>query len=271
VTADECPRISKEFLAEERKYHGPALFQREYYCDFGYSGQSYFDLDGFDAATARERYQAAEEFTRGRPTDRYYVGFDLGQKASHSAIVVVERVSGATDRVNRVTWARIHETHLILRKIERLPLDISYDSIAARLNRVVRDLGDPRHISLTVDATGCGQPFLDLIRKQRMGVAILPIGITSGGHGSYSGGIERAPKKDLIANANYILMSTCLSGTPGMAGLKDLREEMEAYRVRTSRAGNDTFRTGHSDDLVMAFTLAVWRVRPFLPAPSEAR
>ena len=134
----------------------------------------------------------------------------------------------------------------------------------------MRDLGNPVDTTVTVDATGCGQPFLDIIRKQKMGVLILPVGITSGGFGSYASGIERVPKKDLLANANYILTSRHLSGEPGMAGLKDLRQEMEAFRVRTSRSGNDTFRTGQTDDLVMAFALAVWRVRALLPPPSEA-
>ena len=81
------------------------------------------------------------------------------------------------------------ETHLIIRL---------YESIAMRLHRVVRDLGSPVHTTVTVDATGCGRPFLDIIRKQKMGVLILPAGITSGGFGSYASGIERVPKKDLL-------------------------------------------------------------------------
>ena len=135
----------------------------------------------------------------------------------------------------------------------------------------MRDLGNPVHTTVTVDATGCGQPFVDIIRREKMGALVLPVAITSGGFGSYAAGIDRVPKKDLLANANYVLTSRHLSGEPGMAGLKDLREEMEAFRVRTSRAGNDGFRTGQTDDLVMAFALAVWCVRPFLPRPSEAR
>ena len=56
-----------------------------------------------------------------------------------------------------------------------------------------------------------------------------------------------------------------------MAGLKELREEMEAYRVRTSRAGGDSFRTSQRDDLVMAFALCVWKVRGALPKPGEPK
>ncbi len=51
----------------------------------------------------------------------------------------------------------------------------------------MRDLGDPRDITLLVDATGCGQPFLDILCKQRTVALILPIAITSGVAGSSPG------------------------------------------------------------------------------------
>lgn len=34
VTADDCPRISKEFLEEERRSLGERWFRQEYYCEF---------------------------------------------------------------------------------------------------------------------------------------------------------------------------------------------------------------------------------------------
>lgn len=34
ITAEECPRISKEFLEEERKSLGEWFFMQEYYCEF---------------------------------------------------------------------------------------------------------------------------------------------------------------------------------------------------------------------------------------------
>ena len=34
ITADDCPRISKEFLVQERKSLGERWFQQEYYCEF---------------------------------------------------------------------------------------------------------------------------------------------------------------------------------------------------------------------------------------------
>lgn len=34
VTAEQCPRISKQFLAEEREYLGDRLYRQEYMCEF---------------------------------------------------------------------------------------------------------------------------------------------------------------------------------------------------------------------------------------------
>jgi hypothetical protein len=147
-------------------------------------------------------------------------------------------------------------------------LNIPYDVMIGRLNRIARDLAEPRHVTVLVDATGCGQPFVDILKQHHLGVLVTPIGITSTGTGSYSNGIERVSKKALLAAANYVMMSQSLVAEPGMAGLAELREEMESFRVHTSRSGNDGFRSGQKDDLVMAFALAAWRARQFLPASS---
>lgn len=34
ITADQCPRITKEFLAQELKDHGPQIYAEEYLCEF---------------------------------------------------------------------------------------------------------------------------------------------------------------------------------------------------------------------------------------------
>ena len=69
-------------------------------------------------------------FASSRPTTRFYVGFDLGQKATPSAVVVVELVKGASHHRDPVSFQWIAETHLIFRKIERFPLNTPYDSLA---------------------------------------------------------------------------------------------------------------------------------------------
>ena len=265
VPAPECPRIAIDFLDEERRLHGPAVFNREYLCDFGSTGQSYFDIDALDIATEVERNLAAQEFARGRPSNRLYIGFDLGQKTDPSALAVLERISGVTDRYDPVTFNRLQQTHLIVRRLERFPLQLTYDDTARRLKRIIGELGDPRDITLLLDATGCGQPFVDILRRHQLGVLLSPISITSGGAVSYANGFQRVPKKDLVSAANYVLSSGALKIPPTLSGLDEFRQEMDAFRLKPSRSGSPTFRSSQSDDLVMAFCLASWKARQFLP------
>jgi hypothetical protein len=50
ITADQCPRITKEFLREERKALGQYWFEQEYECEFHQSETSLFRMDVVDAA-----------------------------------------------------------------------------------------------------------------------------------------------------------------------------------------------------------------------------
>ena len=50
VTADECPRISPEFLEEERRALGPHWFAQEYMCEFADTSHQLFGHDLLMAA-----------------------------------------------------------------------------------------------------------------------------------------------------------------------------------------------------------------------------
>jgi hypothetical protein len=50
VTAAECPRISPEFLAEQRIRLGDPVFRREYMCEFTAGASQIIDREMLDAA-----------------------------------------------------------------------------------------------------------------------------------------------------------------------------------------------------------------------------
>jgi hypothetical protein len=50
IRADQCPRISADFLASERARLGPALFAQEYFCEFIEADDQYFETSAIDAA-----------------------------------------------------------------------------------------------------------------------------------------------------------------------------------------------------------------------------
>lgn len=51
VPATECPRISPEFLDQERRLLSPLDFQQEYMCQFSATAGAFFDLSAFDRCT----------------------------------------------------------------------------------------------------------------------------------------------------------------------------------------------------------------------------
>lgn len=50
INADQCPRITSEFLAEERRNYPSWFFQQEYYCEFRNTTTSLFDSDTIEGA-----------------------------------------------------------------------------------------------------------------------------------------------------------------------------------------------------------------------------
>jgi len=54
VTAEQCPRISKEFLAEERKALGERWYRQEYLCDFAETIDAVFSYADIQAARSHD-------------------------------------------------------------------------------------------------------------------------------------------------------------------------------------------------------------------------
>lgn len=54
LRAEDCPRISKDFLDEERRSLGPFLFQQEYECEFLDAESSVFSTDLIEQALSDE-------------------------------------------------------------------------------------------------------------------------------------------------------------------------------------------------------------------------
>jgi hypothetical protein len=54
IIADECPRITPDFLAEERRALGPRWFAQEYLCSFEDTTDAVFAYDDIMAALSEE-------------------------------------------------------------------------------------------------------------------------------------------------------------------------------------------------------------------------
>ena len=262
VPANECSRISAEFLAEERRKNGPAIFEREYLCKFLTSGDTYFDVDAMEASAAAAESPA--QLGQSYLSTRFFVGFDLGQKSTPSAIVLLEKVLVVTKERDPVTWSWIQRTEIHLLRAERLPLNMTYEAIAAKLRSVIRSLPNAKNVTLVMDATGCGAPFVDLLRKQPVGALTMPVTITASGAPSMTNGAHRISKTDLMKSLNYLISSPDFKINAPAEDHRAIMQELQNIRMLSSTSGAMRFTSSEQDDLVMALALAAWPARKFL-------
>jgi hypothetical protein len=191
----------------------------------------------------------------------YFVGLDLGQSQDFTALVVVERSEfpGAWDGA-KFTYGT--ETAVRLRHMERIPLGTTYPEVVARVGKVMRSAALAQgERYLVVDATGVGQPVVDLLEREDLPCKIWPVTITGASEGS-SHGTYLVPKRDLIIGLQVRLQERDLQIAAGLREGVTLMRELSDMRVQMTSGGREKYgaRSGEHDDLVLAVALACWGV-----------
>jgi hypothetical protein len=132
------------------------------------------------------------------------VGVDFGQKLDPSAIVAVE-VQSRDYTLNPYGRPVRGVTHYVARSIQRLPLGTSYPAVARRLAEIETKLRDRGLWSeFWVDATGVGQPVVDLLSAA--GLTVTPVyltgsdQVTKGEHGE-----TRMGKAPMVSRLQVLL------------------------------------------------------------------
>ena len=194
-------------------------------------------------------------------TQEYYVGVDLGQKKSYTAIAVVERRADRVEIRNPVTCAmemeNVSPPRLLVRHLERVPLGTSYVDVVYRVREMVWSNELRGRTKLVVDATGAGAPVVDLLRRdqdfRQRACELNSVTITGGT--AFRKGPKRGewtvPKAELINGLVLMFEEDHLEISRGLPEAKRLVEELVQY-------GKDE---GFQDDLVLALSLATWRLR----------
>ena len=192
---------------------------------------------------------------------KYFVGVDLGRQRDHSAIAVVERV----ERV-------VHGEHpklrgILVRYVERLPLGTSYVEVVARVREIATDYFIRTKCTVVVDATGVGEPVVDMLRQARLGCEIVAVTITGGDRENDAGSTGQAPrcsvpKKDLIGGLQALLEKREMRIAADIPEVGALVKELIDMRVVAREGGRVQIGAegpGEHDDLVIALALAVWK------------
>jgi hypothetical protein len=188
----------------------------------------------------------------------FYAGVDLGQKHDHTAIAVVEKMERWRP------YGGNELDRLVVRHVERVPLGTPYPEVVARVQEIVWDDALQGQCVLVVDATGVGNPVVDMLRAARLQCEITAVTITNGNKESSNGQSWSVPKQDLIAGVQVMLEKGELKIAKGLAELGPLVQELVDMKMTRSDKGRVRMGAeghGEHDDLVIALALAVWRAK----------
>ena len=254
IRAQDCPRFSPEFLAEERSTYGETFFAQEYDCQFLAAGLQFLSRSQIQAllipAPAVPGPCLAEK-------SEMYLGLDLGKRQDHTALVAVE-LTFQNGPKNPVTQGVPLLPILTVRHVDRLALD----SPTLNIPRWVRDVAQrfapscyapKQRGTLLVDATGNGHTVVELLQAQPIpNYTTKPICI-SGGQISHQlkGGYTSVPRADLLTSLKVAIESEKLKLHATAPGMDLLLRELQQFKT----AGDQ----GEHDDLVIALALAVWQ------------
>ena len=193
-----------------------------------------------------------------RAAMRATIGVDVGQKRDPTAVCVAEGDE-------REVEGRV-EVHYLVRHLERLPLGTPYPEVADRIARITGRVRarTGENPTVYVDATGVGQPVVDLLRDQVRSGEVVPVWFTSGDRRTETwedGGRRVSLGKAYMVSRLQALLGSGRLHLPKTGEAEALRRELAVYELRVDAQARETFgafKTGTHDDLVTAMGLAAY-------------
>jgi hypothetical protein len=193
-----------------------------------------------------------------------YLGLDLGKRKDFTALALLEYSHPYIEYRNPVYFnmeQEFEEPRYAIRQLDRIPLGTKYidvvEEVRAKLFKITARNLD---CTLIVDATGVGQPVMELFHHLPARATLVPVVITAGTGESRTGDEWRVAKQDLVAGLQIMLETGQLQISNQLAHTKAFLEELLEFRGKTTSTGNE-IAEGPQDDLVIAAALAVWRAR----------
>jgi hypothetical protein len=159
---------------------------------------------------------------------------------------------------------------LAVRHLDRFR-HVPYPEIVDRVERLMDGPILRYRSMLTLDATGCGRPILDMFKRRNLR-GLKAVTITGGVSESRGedGVYYRVPKRDLVGGLQALLQSGRLKIANSLELAQTLRQELLNFKVKinvnTSHDSYEAWREGAHDDLVLATALAAWSMSKTPPA-----
>ena len=193
-----------------------------------------------------------------------YLGLDLGRRKDFSAIALLEYTRPYIEYRNPVSWAieqEFEDPRYAIRQLDRIPLGTKYTDVVQQVRSKLFKITQQNYdCTLIVDATGVGQPVIEMFHHLPARATLVPVVITATGSETKTNDEWRIAKHDLIAGLQIMLETGKLQVSNKLAYTTAFLEELLEFRGITTPKGNETSE-GPQDDLVIAAALAVWRAR----------
>jgi hypothetical protein len=186
------------------------------------------------------------------------IGIEPGRKRDPAALCVVER----EDRYSEAL--RDSEAHFLVRYLQRLPVGTSFPETARRLAEILsamrKRFGTTPEVF--VDATGLGQPFVDLLEAQARDLQVSAVYFSYGDHRTEELNGEVRLGKAWLVSRLQVLLQTGRLHLPRTTESELLAADLLDFEVEVAADANErfgAFRVSARDDLITALGLAVQR------------
>lgn len=184
------------------------------------------------------------------------IGVDIGQKRDPTAVCVAEAE-------RREAEGRT-EIHFKVRHLERLRLGTPYPEVVERIGRITDQVRARKgeRPTVYVDATGVGQPVVDLLREQVQSGTVVAVYFTYGDRRTESSegvNLRVSLGKAFMVSRLQAMLGSGRLHLPRTQEAGALTRELLNFELRVDQSGHETsgaFRTGTHDDLVCAVGLA---------------
>ena len=154
----------------------------------------------------------------------------------------------------------------VLRHLQRVPLHTPYPDVVELVRRLVSMPDLARWTTLVVDATGVGNPVVDLLRQAKLPCSLVPVTISSGDRESSDARGYSVPKRDLIVGLQVAFQKRWIRMAGRTKELEAFRKELMDIRLHVSeQTGYERYAAPGHDDLALAAALAWWRLRRSWP------
>ncbi|MBS1826118.1 MAG: terminase family protein [Acidobacteria bacterium] len=274
VPATDCPRISREFLAEERRANSDRFFRQEYLCEFLDREDGAFRDDWIEDALRDDVPPLGHPETRvpGWTVDensrRFFVGLDLGQRQDYTALAVIERHMLLSDAVDAGTRNRFEKMRYRCRCLRRLPLGTGYMEVVDKVKQLMHSQELAGRASLVVDASGVGSPVVEMLRKTA-NCALDPVTITSGQNVKMDHTGYKMPRRELMSQLALMLEKRELEISSHAGEIDHIRNELRNLRLNFNARGQENYdpdKESVHDDLVIAMALGFWKAKRSQPS-----